>query len=79
MANDGDARVNLRDDGLVILYKRDKLKDPVWQDRVRFPNSTSHYRIMTKIWDQREAERYALNHYEEPSRDICYRRYIFLS
>ena len=30
MANDGDARVNLRGDGLVILYKRDKLKDLVW-------------------------------------------------
>ena len=78
-ANGGDARIDLRGDGRVILYKRDNLKDPVWQARVRFPNSTGHYRIMTKIWDQREAERYALNHCEEPSGDICYSRYIFLS
>ena len=79
MANDGDVRIDLRGDGRVILYKRDKLKDPVWQACVRFPNSTGHNRIMTKTSDQREAERCALNYYEEPSRDICYSRYIFLS
>ena len=79
MASDGDVRIDLRGDGRVILYKRDNLKDPVWQARVRVPNSTGNYRTMTKIWDQREAERCALNYDEEPSRDICYSRYIFLS
>lgn len=79
MANDGDVRIDLRGDGPVILDKRDKLKNPVWQVRVRVPNSTGYKLISTKPSDQREAERYALNHCEEPSRDICYSRYIFLS
>ena len=79
MASDGDIRIDLRGDGRVILYKRDNLKDPVWQARVRFPNSTGHNRIMTKTSDQRKAERFALNSYKEPSGDICYSRYIFLS
>ncbi len=39
MATDGDIRIDLRGDGRVILYKRDNLKDPVWQVRVRVPNS----------------------------------------
>ena len=65
MANDGDIRIDLRGDGRVILYKRDNLKDPVWQARVRVPNSTGYKRITTKTSDQREAERFALNYYEE--------------
>ncbi|WP_445948040.1 hypothetical protein [Sphingorhabdus sp.] len=65
MANDGDVRIDLRGDGRVILYKRDNLKDPVWQVRVRVPNSTGYKRITTKTSDQREAERFALNYYEE--------------
>jgi len=56
MANDGDVRIDLRGDGRVILYKRDKLKNPVWQDRVRVPNSTA----ITKTSDQRDAERFTL-------------------
>ena len=65
MASDGDIRIDLRGDGRVILYKRDNLKDPVWQVRVRVPNSTGYKRITTKTSDQREAERFALNYYEE--------------
>ena len=65
MASDGDIRIDLRGDGRVILYKRDNLKDPVWQARVRVPNSTGYKRISTKTSDQREAERFALNYYEE--------------
>ena len=65
MAKDGDIRIDLRGDGRVILYKRDNLKDPVWQVRVRVPNSTGYKRITTKTSDQREAERFALNYYEE--------------
>ena len=48
MANEGDVRIDLRGDGRVILYKRDNLKDPVWQVRVRVPNSTGYKRISTK-------------------------------
>ena len=55
MANDGDVRIDLRGDGRVILYKRDNLKDPVWQARVRVPNSTGYKRITTKTSDQRDA------------------------
>ena len=65
MASDADVRIDLRGDGRVILYKRDNLKDPVWQARVRVPNSTGYKRITTKTSDQREAERFALNYYEE--------------
>ncbi len=64
MASDGDIRIDLRGDGRVILYKRDNLKDPVWQARIRVPNSTGYKRITTKTSDQREAERFALNYYE---------------
>ncbi len=53
MAKDGDIRIDLRGDGRVILYKRDNLKDPVWQVRVRVPNSTGYKRISTKTSDQR--------------------------
>jgi hypothetical protein len=74
-AYDLDTRINVR----AIFDKRDNLKDPVWQARVRVPNSTGYKRITTKTSDHREAERFALNYYEEPSRDICYSRFIFLS
>ncbi len=47
MASDADVRIDLRGDGRVILYKRDNLKDPVWQARVRVPNSTGYKRITT--------------------------------
>ena len=45
MATDGDVRIDLRGDGRVILYKRDNLKDPVWQICVRVQNSTGYKRI----------------------------------
>ena len=66
MANGGDARIDLRGDGRVILYKRKTLK-------ILFG------RLASVFQDQCEAERCAWNYYEEPSRDICYSRYIFLS
>lgn len=65
MPQNNDERIDLRGDGRVILYKRDNLKEPVWQVRVRVPNSTGYKRISTKTSDQREAERFALNYYEE--------------
>ena len=65
MANSNEERIDLRGDGRVILYKRAGLKDPVWQVRIRVPNSTGYKRVTTKTADRREAERFALNYYEE--------------
>ena len=65
MAEDAEVRIDLRGDGRVILYKRSGLKDPVWQVRVRVPNSTGYKLVTTKTSDQREAERFALNYYED--------------
>jgi ribosomal protein S28E/S33 len=62
MADDSEDRIDLRGDGRVILYKRSGLKDPVWQVRIRVPNSTGYKRITTRTSDQREAERFALNY-----------------
>ena len=65
MAEDAEVRIDLRGDGRIILYKRVGLKDPVWQARIRVPNSTGYKRITTKTADQREAERFAINLYED--------------
>lgn len=65
MANSNEERIDLRGDGRVILYKRAGLRDPVWQVRIRVPNSTGYKRVTTKTADRREAERFALNYYEE--------------
>ena len=60
MANDGDIRIDLRGDGRVILYKRDNLKDPVWQARVRVPNSTGYKNITTTTSDQCKIEHFTV-------------------
>ena len=60
MAKDGDIRIDLRGDGRVILYKRDNLKDPVWQAPVRVPNSTGYKRIPAKTADQCKIEHFTL-------------------
>jgi hypothetical protein len=52
MAKDGEVRIDLRGDGRVILYKRLGLKDPLWQARVRVPNSNGYKRITTNTLDQ---------------------------
>jgi len=65
VADGKENRIDLRGDGRIILYKRAGLKDPVWQVRVRVPNSTGYKRVTTKTADQREAERFALNYYED--------------
>lgn len=65
MVDGKENRIDLRGDGRIILYKRAGLKDPVWQVRVRVPNSTGYKRVTTKTADQREAERFALNYYED--------------
>ena len=56
---------DLRGDGRVILYKRAGLKNPKWQVRIRVPNASGYKIVSTKTDDLREAERFALNLYED--------------
>lgn len=65
MAHSSENRIDLRGDGRIILYKRTGSKDPVWQARIRVPNSTGYKRVTTKTANQRDAERFALDLYEE--------------
>ena len=58
-------KVDVRGDGRVILYKRDGLKNPVYQARLRVPNAAGYKIVTTKTANLREAERIALNLYEE--------------
>ncbi|OUS08869.1 hypothetical protein A9Q96_00560 [Rhodobacterales bacterium 52_120_T64] len=63
--SDENNHIDVRGDGRVILYKRDGLKDPKYQVRIRIPNSTGYKRTSTKTSNLREAERFALNLFEE--------------
>lgn len=65
MTNSSEDRIDLRGDGRIILYKRAGSKDAVWQARIRVPNSTGYKRVTTKASRQREAERFALDLYED--------------
>ncbi len=65
MVKDDQDRVDVRGDGRVILYKREGLKRPVYQVRIRVPNSTGYRVVTTKTDNLREAERFALNLYED--------------
>ncbi len=56
---------DVRGDGRVVLYKRSGLKDPKWQVRIRVPNATGYKTVSTKTADLRDAERFALNLYED--------------
>jgi integrase len=56
---------DLRGDGRVILYKRSDLKNPTWQVRIRVPNASGYKVVSAKTDDIREAERFALNLYED--------------
>jgi integrase len=60
-----DQRVDLRGDGRIILYKREGLKNPKWQVRVRVPNATSYKIVSSKTSDQKQAERFAMDLYED--------------
>ena len=57
----------MRGDGRVLLYKRTELKKPKWQARIRIPYETGYKIVSTKTADLREAERFALNLYD----DLC--------
>lgn len=58
-------QVDLRGDGRVVLYQREGLKQPLWQCRIRVPNATGYKVVSTKTANLRDAERFALNLYED--------------
>lgn len=65
MDEGGETRLDLRGDGRIILYMRTELKNPKWQVRVRVPNATSYKIVSTKTSDQKQAERFAFDLYED--------------
>lgn len=60
-----EERHDVRGDGRIILYKRDGLKNPKWQARIRVPNATGYKIVTTKTNNLREAQRFAENLYED--------------
>ena len=60
-----EERHDVRGDGRIILYKREGLKNPKWQARIRVPNATGYKIVTTKTDDLREAQRFAENLYED--------------
>ena len=58
-------RHDVRGDGRIILYKREGLKAPKWQARIRVPNANGYKIVTTKTENLREAERFALDLYED--------------
>jgi integrase len=64
LATDED-QIDLRGDGRIVLYKRQGLKNPKWQVRVRVPNANGYKIVSTKTDNKREAERFALDLYED--------------
>lgn len=58
-------KIDVRGDGRVVIYKRDDLKNPKWQVRIRVPNATGYKTVSAKTDDRREAERFALDLYED--------------
>jgi integrase len=63
--SDSDDRIDVRGDGRIILYKREGLKHPKWQARIRVPNSNGYKIVTTKTDNLKEAERFALDAYED--------------
>lgn len=60
-----EERHDVRGDGRIILYKREGLKNPKWQARIRVPNANGYKIVTTKTDNLREAERFALDLYED--------------
>lgn len=58
-------QVDVRGDGRIVIYKRADLKNPKWQIRIRVPNAAGYKVVSAKTENQREAERFAENLYEE--------------
>jgi integrase len=65
-----EERVDVRGDGRIILYKREGLKKPKWQARIRVPNATGYKVVTTKTADLNEARVFATNLYEKLYFDV---------
>jgi integrase len=65
MASAANEKIDVRGDGRIILYKREGLKNPKWQVRIRVPNASGYKIVSTKTADIKEAERFALDLYED--------------
>ena len=63
--NRDSERIDVRGDGRIILYKREGLKNPKWQARIRVPNATGYKIISTKAVRLGEAERIAIEVYDD--------------
>jgi hypothetical protein len=67
---ESEERVDVRGDGRIILYKREGLKKPKWQARIRVPNATGYKVVTTKTADLNEARVFATNLYEKLYFDV---------
>jgi integrase len=68
--SENEERVDVRGDGRIILYKREGLKNPKWQARIRVPNATGYKIVTTKTADLNEARVFASNLYEKLYFDV---------
>jgi len=58
-------QIDLKGDGRVLLYLRTDGRSPLYQAKIKVPGSKGYKRISTKTANQKEAERFALDLYEE--------------
>jgi len=58
-------QIDLKGDGRIVLYKRDGMKNPKYQVRIRVPDSKGYKRVSTKTADLQEAEYFAQKLYDE--------------
>lgn len=67
---EAEERIDVKGDGRVILYKREGLKNPKWQARIRVPNATGYKIVTTKTANVNEARVFASNLYEKLYFDV---------
>ena len=60
-----DRAIDVKNDGTIILYKRRGLKKPNWIARLKVTGAKGYKVFSTKTTNQRQAERIALDKYEE--------------
>lgn len=58
-------RIDLRGDGRIVLYTRTDVARPIWQVRLRIPDSGEHKSYSTKTLDLDEAKHFARNLYDD--------------
>jgi len=64
-ANSPNGPRDIRGDGRIVLYKREGLKKPKWQVRIRVPNASGYKIVSSKTSDWEEAKRFANDLYEQ--------------